>query len=67
MLHRPDHTSRLNRTPPMGAPKATEMPAAAAADNTSRFLAIKLSARVNINGHMPRSYLHYHLKHQMVS
>lgn len=29
------HTSsRLNRTPPTGAPKATDTPAAAAADNT---------------------------------
>lgn len=35
-------TSKLNRTPPMGAPKATEIPAAAAADRTSRFLATKL-------------------------
>lgn len=33
------HTSRLKRTPPMGAPKATEIPAAAAAERTSRFLA----------------------------
>jgi hypothetical protein len=33
-------TSRLNSTPPIGDPKATEMPAAAAADNTSRFRAV---------------------------
>lgn len=33
------HTSKLKSTPPMGAPNATEIPAAAAADNTSRFLA----------------------------
>ena len=32
-------TSKLNKTPPMGEPKATEIPAAAAADRTSRFLA----------------------------
>lgn len=32
-------TSRLNRTPPMGAPKATDMPEAAAADRTSLFRA----------------------------
>ena len=32
-------TSRLNNTPPIGAPKATDMPAAAAADSTSRFRA----------------------------
>ena len=32
-------SSRLNRTPPTGAPKATDTPAAAAADNTSLFLA----------------------------
>lgn len=33
------HTSRLKSTPPIGAPKATDMPAAAAAERTSRFLA----------------------------
>lgn len=33
------HTSRLNNTPPMGEPKATEMPDAAAAERTSRFRA----------------------------
>ena len=33
------HTSRLKRTPPIGAPNATDMPAAAAAERTSRFLA----------------------------
>jgi len=27
-------SSKLNRTPPMGAPKATDTPAAAAADKT---------------------------------
>ncbi len=32
-------TSRLNNTPPIGDPKATEIPAAAAADKTSRFRA----------------------------
>jgi hypothetical protein len=32
-------TSRLNRTPPIGEPNATEMPAAAAAESTSRFRA----------------------------
>lgn len=37
------HTSRLNKTPPMGAPNATDIPAAAAAESTSRFLAIILS------------------------
>lgn len=35
----PSLTSRLNRTPPMGDPNATEMPEAAAADKTSRFRA----------------------------
>lgn len=39
-----DYTSRLKRTPPMGEPKATEMPAAAAADNTSRFRAVLILA-----------------------
>lgn len=29
-------SSRLNRTPPIGAPKATDTPAAAAADKTFR-------------------------------
>lgn len=33
------HTSKLNNTPPIGAPKATEIPAAAAADKASRFIA----------------------------
>lgn len=34
------HTSsRLKRTPPIGAPKATETPAAAAADKISLFFA----------------------------
>ena len=32
-------SSRLNSTPPTGAPKATDTPAAAAAERTSRFLA----------------------------
>lgn len=36
-------TSRLNRTPPIGDPKATDIPAAAAADRTSRFRAMKFS------------------------
>ena len=34
-----DHTSRLKSTPPIGAPNATEIPAAAAAESASRFLA----------------------------
>jgi hypothetical protein len=37
-------TSRENNTPPMGDPKATEMPEAAAADRTSRFRAAGVSA-----------------------
>lgn len=32
-------SSRLKRTPPIGAPKATDTPTAAAADKISRFLA----------------------------
>ena len=36
-------TSKLNRTPPMGEPNATDIPAAAAADRTSRFRAIYIS------------------------
>ena len=32
-------SSKENKTPPIGAPKATETPAAEAADNISRFLA----------------------------
>lgn len=32
-------TSKLNNTPPIGDPNATDMPAAAAAESTSRFLA----------------------------
>jgi hypothetical protein len=32
-------SSKLNKTPPIGAPKATDTPAAAAADNISLFLA----------------------------
>lgn len=31
-------SSKLNKTPPMGAPKATATPAAEAADRISRFL-----------------------------
>lgn len=35
-----DHTSsKLNKTPPIGAPKATDTPAAAAADKISLFFA----------------------------
>lgn len=33
-------TSRLNSTPPIGDPKATDIPAAAAAERTSRFRAV---------------------------
>lgn len=33
-------TSRLKSTPPTGAPNATDMPAAAAAERTSLFLAV---------------------------
>ncbi len=36
-------TSRLNKTPPIGDPKATDIPAAAAAESTSRFRAITVS------------------------
>lgn len=32
-------SSKLNNTPPIGAPKATDTPAAAAADKISRFFA----------------------------
>jgi len=32
-------SSKLNKTPPMGAPKATDTPAAAAADKISLFFA----------------------------
>lgn len=32
-------SSKLNSTPPMGAPKATDTPAAAAADSISLFFA----------------------------
>lgn len=35
------HTSKLKRTPPMGAPNATDIPAAAAAERTSRLRAVK--------------------------
>jgi hypothetical protein len=35
-----DLTSRLNSTPPIGDPNATEMPAAAAAESTSRLRAV---------------------------
>ena len=37
------HTSKLNKTPPMGDPKATDIPAAAAAESTSRFRARPVS------------------------
>lgn len=47
------HTSKLKSTPPMGAPNATEMPAAAAADKTSRFLAAIVSMRTDkLNGEL---------------
>jgi hypothetical protein len=39
-------TSKLKRTPPIGEPKATEIPAAAAAENTSRFRAIHQLANI---------------------
>lgn len=35
-------TSRLNKTPPIGDPKATDIPAAAAAERTSRLRAVNL-------------------------
>src|SRR4051812_41728570 len=38
-----NHTSKLKSTPPMGAPNATEIPAAAAAESTSRFRATSLA------------------------
>lgn len=43
-------TSRLNKTPPMGEPKATDMPEAAAADRTSRFRAGSWSACADTTG-----------------
>lgn len=36
---KPILTSRLNKTPPMGEPKATDIPEAAAAERTSLFRA----------------------------
>lgn len=35
MIYSSSHTSRLKRTPPIGDPKATDIPAAAAAEKTS--------------------------------
>lgn len=35
-------TSRLNSTPPMGDPNATDIPAAAAAERTSLFRAVEV-------------------------
>lgn len=39
-------TSRLNKTPPIGDPKATDIPAAAAAERTSRLRAVSPSGSV---------------------
>lgn len=47
-------SSRLNNTPPIGAPKATDTPAAAAADKTYN-PKVKISDRI-----MPLSYLQSH-------
>lgn len=41
----------------MGAPKATETPAAAAADSTSRFRAVTISPRNLVKDH--EKYLRY--------
>lgn len=43
-------SSRLNRTPPIGAPKATDTPAAAAADNTCRShkLFVRMTSKSNL-------------------
>lgn len=49
-------SSRLNNTPPIGAPKATDTPAAAAADKTYD-PKLKISDRIR-----PRSYLQSHFK-----
>jgi len=51
------HTSRLKRTPPIGEPNATEIPAAAAADSASRFRAIELVNSVHA-GWECDTYLH---------
>ena len=40
-------TSRLNNTPPIGDPNATDMPAAAAAERTSRFRAVNFEFNPN--------------------
>ena len=49
-------SSRLNNTPPIGAPKATETPAAAAADKTYDSK-LKISDRIR-----PLSHLQSHFK-----
>lgn len=50
----------------MGAPKATEIPAAAAAENTSRFLAVLMLVYLGKQrGNKPD--LHCHLRYQIAS
>jgi hypothetical protein len=54
------HTSKLKSTPPIGAPNATEIPAAAAADNTSRFLALEnLVSGSEMKTAAEGTYLHF--------
>lgn len=53
-------TSRLNSTPPIGAPKATDMPDAAAAESTSLFRAVlRQMAGLYVYGRILQ-YLHSH-------
>ena len=60
------HTSKLKRTPPIGAPNATDIPAAAAAERTSRFLAtvVNIRERQKVYQH---TYLHFGSGSQMVA
>ena len=53
------HTSRLKSTPPIGEPKATEIPDAAAADKTSLLRALRYVSRV-ISDKEVNIYLHWH-------
>src|SRR5436190_243295 len=61
------YTSRLKRTPPIGEPNETEIPAAAAADSASRFRAMEHVSSVDTAGWEYDTYLHWNSGYQMLS
>ena len=60
-------TSRLNSTPPIGEPNATEIPAAAAAERTSRLRADTLWSRAALYMMLGLTHLRCHSGLEIVS